>query len=125
MYALGLAALLVLQPSLTTTMRDVDGVRIRIRTSGLSARRPGQPVVVFESGGGASLETWDPILTAVAGFAPVIAYDRSGTGQSDWDGLPPTPERIASRLRRLLADLGVPFDPRPMPRPHMRHGCGG
>jgi pimeloyl-ACP methyl ester carboxylesterase len=88
-------------------MRDVDGVRLRVRTSDLSARQPGQPVIVFESGGGAALETWDSILTAVAGFAPVIAYDRSGTGQSDWDELPPTPERIAARLRQLLADLGV------------------
>jgi pimeloyl-ACP methyl ester carboxylesterase len=107
MYALGLAALLLLQPSLTTTLRDVDGVRIRVRTSGLSERKPGQPVVVFESGGASPLETWDSILTAVASFAPVIASDRSGTGQSEWDKLSPTPERIAARLRQLLAVLGV------------------
>lgn len=108
MYALGLAAiLLLLQPAFTTFVRDVDGVRIRVRTSGLSARRPGQPVVVFESGGGAALETWDSILPAVADFAPVVAYDRSGTGQSPWDGLPPTPARTAERLQQLLADLGA------------------
>ena len=107
MYALGLAAVLLLQPSFQTTIRDVDGVGIRVRTSGLSERTPGQPVIVFESGGGAPLETWDSILAAVAGFAPVVAYDRAGTGKSEWDGVPPTPERIAARLQHLLAGLGV------------------
>ena len=66
------------------------------------------PVVVFESGAGMPLETWDPILEKVAAFAPVVAYDRSGTGQSPWDGQPPTPQRANQRLKRLLELLGVP-----------------
>ena len=65
------------------------------------------PVVVFEAGAGFGLETWDPILDKVAAFAPVVAYDRSGTGQSPWDGQPPTPLRTNQRLKKLLDSLGV------------------
>lgn len=54
------------------------------------------------------LETWDPILDKVAAFAPVVAYDRSGTAQSPWDGQPPTPQRANQRLKKLLETLGVP-----------------
>jgi pimeloyl-ACP methyl ester carboxylesterase len=64
-------------------------------------------VILFESGGSAPLETWDPVLSKVASFAPVLAYDRSGTGQSPWDGKPPTPDHIGQRLQRLLATLKI------------------
>jgi pimeloyl-ACP methyl ester carboxylesterase len=93
-------------PAITRTV-DVDGIAIRVRTVGLEMRRPGGPVIVFEGGASAPLETWDSVLPAVARFAPVLAYDRAGTGASTWDGLPPTPERVSSRLRRLLSRLEV------------------
>jgi pimeloyl-ACP methyl ester carboxylesterase len=86
---------------------SVDGLSIRVRTARLGDRRPGQATVVFKSGGSAPLETWDPVLPAVATFAPVVAYDRAGTGESSWDELPPTPERIGQRLQRLLSTLDV------------------
>lgn len=93
--------------SVMTRSIDVDGVMIRVRTTGVEERRPGQPAVVFESGATAPLETWDPILPAVARFAPVLAYDRSGTGESEWDGMPPTPERVGARLSDLLDRLQI------------------
>jgi pimeloyl-ACP methyl ester carboxylesterase len=86
---------------------DVDGVMIRVRTAGFGERGLGQAAVVFESGATAPLETWDPVLPAVAAFAPVVVYDRAGTGESDWDELPPTPERVGARLSRLLVQLEV------------------
>ena len=92
--------------AVTTTIR-VGGLAIRARTAGLARRDPRKPVVVFESGGGAPLETWNTILPAVAAFAPVVTYDRAGTGQSAWDSLPPTPERVVARARRVLATLDV------------------
>jgi pimeloyl-ACP methyl ester carboxylesterase len=95
------------QNALSTRMIDVDGRPIRVRTAGLDRRAARQPVVVFESGGSAPLETWDSILPAVAAFAPLVAYDRVGTGQSPWDSLPQTPERIVARLKRLLATMKV------------------
>src|SRR5688500_13342896 len=91
----------------TIRMVDLDGVTIRVRAERLEARKPGEPVLVFESGGSAPLETWDPIFSALAANAPAVAYDRSGTGQSGWDSLPPTPERIVARLQRLLISVGA------------------
>ena len=90
-----------------TRMVTVDGIEIRVRTAGFGTRGAGQPAVVFEGGASAPLETWDTILADVARFAPVVTYDRAGTGQSTWDGLPPTPERVGTRLRRLLSQLAV------------------
>ena len=90
-----------------TRMVDVDGVKMRVRTAGLDSHKPGQPVIVFESGGSAPLETWNPIFAKLAANTPAVAYDRAGTGQSEWDSLPPTPERIVARLQRLLTSLGA------------------
>jgi len=92
-------------------MVNVDGREIRVRTVGLGARTNHQPVVVFERGGAAPLETWDAVLSAVGTFAPLVAYDRVGTGQSPWDSLPQTPERIVGRLR--------PFGPGTEPAPYV------
>ena len=89
-------------------MVEVGGREMHVETRGLQERRPGQAVVVFESGAGTRLETWSGILAAVSGFAPVVAYDRRGLGQSDWDGVPPTPERSIAVLRELLRTLDVP-----------------
>jgi pimeloyl-ACP methyl ester carboxylesterase len=90
-----------------STMVEVDGLRLRVLTDGIGNRDPAQAVIVFESGGSAPLETWDAILPAVSRFAPIVAYDRAGTGESEWDGLSPTPERVAARLRKLLTELNV------------------
>lgn len=96
------------QQGLVTSSTEIDGVALRVRSSlAKSTGAPG-PVVVFESGAGMPLETWDPILERVAAFAPVVAYDRSGTGQSPWDGQSPTPQRANQRLKKLLESLGVP-----------------
>lgn len=93
------------QPAMITSSIEVDGVAVRVRSS--LAPRAGAPVVVFESGAGMAFETWDPILEKVAAFAPVVAYDRSGTGQSPWDGQPFTPQRANQRLKKLLESLKV------------------
>ena len=97
----------VAQNASTARTVDVGGVALRVLTAGIESRKPGQPVVVFESGGSAPLETWDVLMPRVAAFAPIIAYDRSGTGSSPWDGKPPTPERVATRLRALLTAMRV------------------
>jgi pimeloyl-ACP methyl ester carboxylesterase len=90
-----------------TRFVDLDGQPARVVTVDLESREPGGPIVVFESGGGSPLETWDSVFARVAEFAPVVAYDRSGTGESPWDGEPPTPTRVVDKLHRLLAEIGA------------------
>src|SRR5262245_36417911 len=82
---------------------DVDGLAMRVRIGGQDGRRAGRPAIVLEGGATAALENWDPIFASVSRLAPTMAYDRSGTGQTPWDRQPPTPDRIAERLHRLLA----------------------
>lgn len=92
----------------TPRMVDVDGRDVRVMTAGFEHLERGRPVVVFESGGGTTLNNWGTVFTDVAAFAPVVAYDRAGIGGSVWDGEPPTPERRVAQLRALLAELDAP-----------------
>ncbi|HUP20218.1 MAG TPA: alpha/beta fold hydrolase, partial [Gemmatimonadota bacterium] len=91
-----------------TSMVDVDGHRVRIRTAAPHPRRlPGQPLVVLEAGFGSTVNSWGPFIGQVAAVAPVLAYDRAGLGESEWDGQTPTFDHITGRLRRLLAEVGA------------------
>lgn len=92
---------------LDTRMIPVDGHAMRVRTAGLETRVPGQPIVVFENGGGSAIESWGTVPGRVAAFAPVVAYDRSTVGRSEWDGEVGTPSHVTERLRALLAAVGA------------------
>lgn len=90
-------------------MVDFDGHPVRVMTAGFEHLERGQPVVVFESGGGGTgIGNWGSVFTDVAKFAPVVAYERGGVGESEWDGEPPTPERVTVRLHALLSELDAP-----------------
>src|SRR5688572_24296793 len=81
------------QASTEPRMITVDGVTVRVWTSGLERRAAGQPVIALEAGGGAVLETWTPVFADLAALGPVIAYDRLGLGQSAADPKTPTLSR--------------------------------
>lgn len=93
--------------SAATRLVDVDGHAMRVRALGLERRTRGRPIVVFEAGATNSLEAWNAVVSRVAAFAPVVAYDRSGLGRSAWDGITPTPRHVTNRLRRLLETIGA------------------
>jgi pimeloyl-ACP methyl ester carboxylesterase len=82
----------------------VDGFPMRVQVAGLE-RAGKTPTVVFEAGGGATIEGWGTIPADVAKVAPVVAYDRAGFGGSESDGELPTPHHDAEKLHRLLAQL--------------------
>lgn len=86
---------------------DVDGHAMRVQVAGLTSREPGRPVVVFEAGAAHSLKTWDRVIPPLVGAAPLVAYDRSGLGESVWDRETPTPRHVSNRLRRLLREIGA------------------
>lgn len=103
-----------------TRLVDVDGHAMRVQIMGLESRRRGSPVVVFEAGATNGVETWGNVLAQVAATAPVIAYDRAGLGRSAWDSVTPTPRHVATRLRKLLRQIGA--DP---PYVMVGHSWGG
>jgi pimeloyl-ACP methyl ester carboxylesterase len=90
-------------------MVDVDGHQMRVQTIGLDgADARDVPTVVLEAGFMLDgISAWTSIIEDVAAFAPVIAYDRAGIGQSEVDGESPTPEHIAENLHALLGALGA------------------
>ncbi len=95
-------------PTPRTTLVELDGHAVRIRTAATDPHRsPGRPIVVFEAGFGSTLTAWGPLLEEVAGIVPVVAYDRAGIGESEWDGVEPTFEHVTGRLRRLLDEIGA------------------
>src|SRR5687767_7059858 len=89
----------------STQMVAVDSRQMRVRSYGLNRRQAGEAVVVLEAGAGNGLETWDPVFTAIAEVAPVIAYDRRGLGRSEADDQPQTIRRVADSLHALLRTL--------------------
>jgi len=78
---------------------------MRVRTANLAGRKPGRPIVVLESGSVQTLENWNPVFDRIAAMAPVVAYDRRGIGNSEFDGQPQTLRHVAHSLHDLLASM--------------------
>ncbi|MFD9946366.1 alpha/beta fold hydrolase [Nonomuraea sp. NPDC059023] len=79
-----------------------DGRRLHHVTQG-----SGGPVVVFESGLGATRTEWGLVLPALAKHTTVVAYDRAGLGRSDRDSARRDLERMVADLGHLLDHLGA------------------
>lgn len=85
----------------------VDGKKMAYKSFGLENRKPGEPVLVFESGfgsGGGAYEVLFPLLSKkVAG----IAYDRNGLGESEIDTSLKNDGDVARRLHATLKALKI------------------
>ena len=90
-----------------THMVEVFGTPTRVLTLGLEDREPGEPVILLQAGAGAALAGWGEWPVVLSGLAPVIGYDRPGLGGSPFDGVDPTPERVARHARELLDTLEI------------------
>lgn len=85
---------------------DVSGHKVHLYELG-----SGSPTVILESGISASSLNWRRVQTAVAEFARVCSYDRSGLGWSELSTEPCTPKSLAQQLHSLLraSELPAPF----------------
>jgi pimeloyl-ACP methyl ester carboxylesterase len=82
---------------------DANGPNLRMRVLG-----SGRPAVVFENGGGGSLELWGQVPARVSEFAKVVAYDRAGDGLSDKVATQLDGRIIASQLHAALRNARIP-----------------
>lgn len=73
----------------------IDGRSVRMLMAGR-----GDATVVFENGGGGSLEQWGKVQPGVSRFARRVTYDWAGRGLSDDGPRPRDGRRIAAELRR-------------------------
>lgn len=84
-------------------MVSAGGIRLHIYCTGA-----GSPTVVLDAGLGASSLDWSLVQPELSKTTRVCAYDRAGMGWSDPGPAPRSPSRIASELRTLLTNAGVP-----------------
>ena len=94
------------QSAIQTQDVDVGGHKLRLQVAG-----SGSPTVVLDYGLGSSMETWNDVFPAVARFARVVAYDRSGYGKSEPGPEPRSFTQIATELHTLLhrANIAPPY----------------
>jgi len=90
---------------------QVNGRSMRIRTAGFEQRKTGNPAVILEAGLGSTIESWQPVFEAISRLAPVIAYDRSGIGKSEFDNVPATLAHVAETLHALLQSSSIQGPP--------------
>jgi pimeloyl-ACP methyl ester carboxylesterase len=90
------------QESEKTQDLAVKGRSMHLSSSGLEFRRPGQPVIVLEAGAPGTMEMWRSVFSEISRLAPVMAYDRSGLGKSEFDNERPTVGHVVDNLHALL-----------------------
>jgi pimeloyl-ACP methyl ester carboxylesterase len=73
----------------------------------LTCQGEGGPTVVLESGTPMTAEAWSPLMSSVAQFTRVCAYDRANVGRSEAALAPRTAQQMADDLHALLAAAGV------------------
>ena len=64
---------------------DLEGRRMHVTCFGPMV--PGEPIVLFEAGGGSPSDTWDAVVDALVPTQRACSYDRAGVGASE-----PAPE---------------------------------
>lgn len=94
---------------------DLQNDRLAYSVAGV-----GSMTVVFESGWGGGMDTWEPVFEGIASFAKTFAYDRPGYGRSSDVSGSRTGRDIVDGLRGLLAEVGS--DP---PYVLVGHSIGG
>lgn len=67
----------------------------------------GAPVVVFENGLGASMNSWDKVFRVIGKDATVFAYNRPGYDRSDPAATPRDGAHIVDELRAFLRGQGL------------------
>jgi pimeloyl-ACP methyl ester carboxylesterase len=85
----------------------VDGRKMAYKSFGLENRKPGEPVLVFESGMGSGGGAYEMLFPALSKKAAGIAYDRNGLGGSDIDTTIKSDRDVVTRLHDVLKALQI------------------
>lgn len=85
----------------------VDGKKMAYKSFGLETRKPGEPVLVFESGFGSGGGAYEVLFPALSQKVAGIAYDRNGLGGSDIDTSLKNDGDVVRRLHGVLKALKI------------------
>ena len=81
---------------------DIGGYKLFTSESGA-----GKPVVVFESGLGEDISTWNDVQPEIARLTHTFSYDRAGLDKSDPSPHPRSVEQLVSELHAVLHAAGL------------------
>src|SRR5258708_5628446 len=85
----------------------VAGKKMAYRSFGLENRKPGDPVLIFESGLGTPGDNYEVLFNNLSKSTSGIAYDRNGIGGSEADPLIKTDADVVKRLHAFLDSLHI------------------
>lgn len=85
-----------------TEFITVAGKKMAYRSFGLTNRKAGEPVIVFEGGGGSGKESFGFLLPVLPKNMPWIMYDRAGLSESEADISLKTDGDVVKRLHDFL-----------------------
>ncbi len=83
---------------------DIGGIELYYELLGKNNEGP---TLVFDSGYGFTLETWNSIKDDISKFSKMFIYDRAGIGKSEWDNRPRHSQQSVENLRALLKKASV------------------
>ncbi|KAH8761099.1 Alpha/Beta hydrolase protein [Diaporthe sp. PMI_573] len=87
-------------------VKGASGTELFLACKG-PARTPGQPVVIFEAGMGASSSSWAPVQRLLDSRIRSYRYDRAGYGRSPAASSTRSASTMAAELLDVLASAGV------------------
>lgn len=88
---------------------DMGGYRLHFRVARPQLAAGGVPTIVLEAGGGSDSRYWADVQSRLAADfeTVVVAYDRTGLGQSDLTEAPYDIRQVVTDLRKGLTQLGL------------------
>ena len=98
----GITAFVCLTFFSCTGLQDLSQQTVNGRKVEYAATMNGKPTVVFETGLGPTILTWDTILDSIKGFASTFVYNRPGYGSSSFFNAPGTVKEVARQLNENL-----------------------
>ena len=88
-----------------TQFITINGKKTAYSTSVLKTRKPGEPLIVFESGAMTPKENWDTLFNYIPKNTAWVTYDRPGIGQSQEDTTIQNDIDVVKRLHTLLQSI--------------------
>lgn len=85
-----------------TEFVTINGKKVAYSSNGLQTRKPGEPLIVFESGALSYKENFDTLFNYLPKNVAWLTYDRPGLGQSQEDSTLQNDIDIVKHLHNLL-----------------------
>ena len=90
-----------------TTLKNTNQVQLNGKTVEFITKGTGEPTIVFETGMGPTIDTWNTVLDSLSKHTRVYAYNRPGYGKSTIKNPPKSVVEVAKQLRENLSSQNI------------------